>query len=410
MQFTWYEMKKALTSPIVIVLLGLFVAFNGFQIISQSYDKEELKIVNNIVSTYGSAITDETLQEMEKSIQGNMKQLGIEQDTESYLEEMNAEKYAQMDTSQQNAVDQIGLNYLYYTLGMELESRYQGIDMQQLRSEMLSTLPEQGWLLSLMEEQFTNWEQRYTEIVRTEEYKAWFFAGEYRMHSELFRSLLKNIAIQSVMLAVLITALIANYEVEQRTQSTIYTTKKGRSLIWHKLSAALAGSFLSFSVLTGASLGIFFMTYDYSNIWQTPISSGLNWEYKLPYITWWPINVWQYLLLAILIELAVVLIIAILAFVMSLYVKNSYFTWILCIAGLIAIFILPSFLNGAPSLQFISSLNITMLLMNPHMYFTGGTTFNMIQHVELWTLSLWGLMSLLCCSWGIRRFLMKDVA
>lgn len=410
MQFTWYEMKKALVSPIILVLLGLFIAFNSFQIVSQSHDKEELKIVNNIVSTYGSAITDKRLQEIESVIQDDTKQLDTEQNTKSYLEEMNHEKYAQLDRSQQNAIDRIGLNYMYYTLGMELESRYQGINMDEQREILLFSLPKQGWLTTFMEEQFTNWEERYKEIVRTEEYKAWFFAGEYRMHSELFRSLMKNVAIQSIMLAVLITTLIANYEVEQRTQSTMYTTKKGRSLIWNKLSAALSVSFFSFMLLAGVSLGIFFMTYDYSNMWQAPISSGLNWEYKLPYITWWPINVWQYLLLAILIELVVVLIVASLAFAMSLYVKNSYFTWILCISGLIAIFILPSFLNNVPSLQFISSLNITMLLMNPHMYFTGGTTFNMIQHVELWTLSLWGIISVLCCSWGIRRFLMKDVA
>lgn len=410
MKFTWFEMKKALASPAILVLLGLFIVFNAFQIISQSHVKEELKIVNSIVSTYGSAINEGSLEKMGQAIQENTKQLSGGEDAERYLAEMTAEKYEQMDASQQNAVDQLGLNYMYYTLGMELESRYQGINMDEQREILLLSLPKQGWLTNFMEEQFASWEERYNEIVRTEEYKAWFFAGEYRMHSELFRSLMKNIAIQGVMLAVLVTALIANYEVEHRTQSTMYTTKKGRSLIWHKFLAALSVSFFSFMLLAGVSLGIFFITYDYSNVWQAPISSGLNWEYKLPYITWWPINVWQYLLLAILIELAVVLIVASLAFAISLYVKNSYFTWILCISGLIAIFILPSFLNGAPSLQFISSLNITILLINPHMYFTGGTTFNMIQHIELWTLSLWGMISLLCCSWGIRRFLIKDVA
>lgn len=410
MKFTWFEMKKALASPAILVLLGLFIVFNAFQIISQSHVKEELKIVNSIVSTYGSAINEGRLEKMGQVIQENTKQLRVGEDAERYLAEMTAEKYEQMDASQQNAVDQLGLNYMYYTLGMELESRYQGINMDEQREILLLSLPKQGWLTNFMEEQFASWEERYNEIVRTEEYKAWFFAGEYRMHSELFRSLMKNIAIQGVMLAVLVTALIANYEVEHRTQSTMYTTKKGRSLIWHKFLAALSVSFFSFMLLAGVSLGIFFITYDYSNVWQAPISSGLNWEYKLPYITWWPINVWQYLLLAILIELAVVLIVASLAFAISLYVKNSYFTWILCISGLIAIFILPSFLNGAPSLQFISSLNITILLINPHMYFTGGTTFNMIQHIELWTLSLWGMISLLCCSWGIRRFLIKDVA
>lgn len=409
MQITWYEMKKAITSPIIVGLLVVFIAFNGFQLISESYAKEELKAVNAITSAYGHNITDNRLQHMENDINNEIKKVGTLQDAETYLEEMTFEKYEQMDNSQQKAIDQTSLHYRYYVLGMTLETRYKAINMDGLREDFFKTVPKQGRLGGFMDSQFAKWEGRYEEIIETGEYKEWFFAGEYGMHSKLFRSLVKNIAVQSVLLVVLITALITNYEVEQRTQLTIYSTKKGRSLVWHKFSAAMTVSFLCFLLLAGFSLGIFFLVYDYSSVWATPVSSGLNWEYKLPYILWWPLTVWQYLLLTLLTELAVVLIVVMLTFAISLFVKNSYFTWVLCIAMLIAVFLLPSFLNAFPVLQFVSSLNVAAVLLNPHMYFNGGTTFSMIQYFEMWTILFWLLIALLSSGWEIRRFLKKDV-
>lgn len=410
MQITWYEIKKAITSPVIVIILVLFISFNAFQVISQSFAKEELKVINDITSTYGSTITDDSLQQMKEDLDQDVNQLSTEQDAQIYLEEMTYEKYEQANATEQKAIDQLSLNYMYYALGMDLEARYTAINIPELRDGLFATHPMQGWLAAFMGEQFTKWESRYEEIVGTEEYKEWFFAGEYRMHSELFRSLVKNIAIQSVLLVILMTALIANYEVEHRTQFTMYTTKKGRSLIWHKFLASLSVSFLAFVLLAGFSLSVFFMVYDFSSVWNTPVSSGLNWEYKLPYITWWPLTVWQFLVLAILTELFVVLIVSILTFAISLYVKNSYFTWIICMTFLVALFVVPSFLNAYPLLQFISSLNITLVLLNPHMYFTGGTTLTMIQYFELWTILLWMFVALVSSGLATRRFLKKDVA
>lgn len=409
MQITWYEFKKAITSPVVVILLVLFISFNAFQVISQSYAKEELKVVNEITSTYGSTITNDNLQQMKGNLYQDIKQLSSEQDVQTYLEKMTFEKYEQANATEQKAIDQLSLNYMYYALGDEIEERYNAINMTELRDGFFATHPLQGWLAAFMGQQFTKWENRYDEILETEEYKEWFFAGKYRMHSELFRYLVKNITIQSVLLVILMTTLIANYEVEHRSQFTIYTTKKGRNLIWHKFLASLSVSLLAFVLLVGFSLGVFFIVYDFSNVWNAPVSSALNWEYKLPYITWWPLTIWQFLVLAILIELFVVLIVSILTFAISLYVRNSYFTWIICMAMLVALFVLPSILNAYPLLQFISSLNITLVLLNPHMYFTGGTNFTMIQYFELWTLLLWMFIALVSSGWATRRFLKKDV-
>lgn len=410
MRITWYEIKKAITSPIVIILLMLFIAFNAFQVISQSHVKEELKVVNDITNTYGNAITEDDLEQMQEVMLEDVKQLGAEQDFQTYLEEMTYEKYEEASAEEQKAIDQLSLKSMYYGLGTDVEARYTAINMDDLRGDLFAASTMNGRLAEFMDRQFTGWENRYDEIVETGEYKEWFFAGEYRMHSELFRSLVKNIAVQSLLLIAMATALIASYEAEQRTQSIMYTTKKGRKLIWHKFLASLIAAVLLFLVLAGVSLGMFFAVYDFSNVWNTPVSSGLNWEYKLPYITWWPFTVGQFLILAVITELFVILIVSILTFTLSVYIKNSYFTWILCMALLVALFILPSVLTAFPWLQFFTSLNITWLLLNPHMYFTGGTDVMMIQYFELWSILLGLMITLLFNSLAIRRFFKKDVA
>ena len=66
MRIIFQECKKALTSPILIALLIVFIAFNVFVIISSSDHKEELKIVNEIIETYGLDITDDSLERIQE--------------------------------------------------------------------------------------------------------------------------------------------------------------------------------------------------------------------------------------------------------------------------------------------------------------------------------------------------------
>lgn len=76
MYITWLEMKKALLSPVILILLLLMLALNLFLIISNSHHKEELKIVNDIVETYGLAFDDEVLATMEGDLLKSAQQLG----------------------------------------------------------------------------------------------------------------------------------------------------------------------------------------------------------------------------------------------------------------------------------------------------------------------------------------------
>lgn len=407
MYITWLEMKKALLSPVFLVLSILMIGFNIFTIISESYNKEELKIVNDIVEKYGRSFDDAILLNMEQDINQMVVTLGGT-DAENFLDEMTFEKFEQASIDEQRLIDKIMLMYTYVQVGKGLEARYTSIDISRLKETFLNEENMPNWLEKQMANEFDQWHARFNEIVETNEYKQWFFIGEYRMHSELFRSLMKNLALEGVLLIVLLTALITNYEFENRTQLVTYATKKGRGLIWHKGMASLICSLIVICALFGISLATFFVVYDYSAVWQTYISSGMNWEYKLPYITWWPIPLWQYLFLVVTILLVILLIISMLTFTISIFVRNSYFSWLICVLFLVAMYVIPSYFINS-TWQWLMHFNITLLLLNPHMYFSGGMTFMMTQYHEVWTVLIWLFLASTGSFYAIRYFNRKDV-
>ncbi|WP_411411664.1 hypothetical protein [Niallia sp. BSM11] len=366
-----------------------------------------MHIVNDIVETYGPTFNDEILQTMEQDLLKKVQQLGGV-DTQLYLEEISSEKYEQASFEEQQLIDEISLKFTYVQEAKGLEERYRKIDLNKEKAAFfqLQTMP--SWLEQMMLKEFNDWERRFHEIVVTNEYKQWFFLSDYKMHSKLFRTLMKTMAIEGVLLVVLITVLITNYEFEQRTQLVTYATKKGRKLILHKGTASLIASLSVISLIFVGTLATYFSIYDYSAVWQTSISSGLNWESKLPYITWWNLSLWQYTLLAVGILTMVLVVVVMLTFTLGLLVKNSYYTWLICVMLLITMYVVPSFFSNGV-IQLLTNFNITLLLLNPHYYFNGGTTFMMMKYHEVWTILLWLFIASISISIAIRYFNRKDV-
>ena len=400
-------MKKALLSPVIMILLLLMLAFNIFSIISNSHHKEELKVVNDIVAAYGPTFNDEILVSMEGDIQKQVEKLGAT-DTATFLEKMTYEQYEEAGVSEQKRIDEISLKFTYLQVAKGLEGRYEAINLSEEKEGFFQLYSMPSWLEEKMLAEFNGWEDRLDEIVAMNEYKQWFFLSDYRMHSELFRSHMKTLAVEGVLLVVLLTAFITNFEFEHRTQLVIYPTKKGRKLLLNKGLASLLASLIVLTILFAGTLAMYFTVYDYSAIWQASISSGFNWEYRLPYITWWDLSVGQYFVVALGILLVILIIVVMLTFAIAIFVKNSYYTWIISVLLLMAMFIVPAYFSNAVIL-WLSSFNISILLMNPHQYFNGGTTFTMTQYHEVWTLLIWFAIASIGVCWAIRYFNRKDV-
>ena len=145
MSITWLEMKKALLSPVMMILLLFMLAFNLFSIMSSSHHKEELKIVNDIIAAYGPTFDDEVLATMEGDIQKQVQQLGAT-DTASFLDNMTDEQYEQANVSEQKQIDEISLKFTYLQVAKGLEERYEAIDLNSVLDSLFQRYSMPSWL------------------------------------------------------------------------------------------------------------------------------------------------------------------------------------------------------------------------------------------------------------------------
>lgn len=278
MRICIHECKKAFTAPILITLMVLFSAFNLFFIFSNSNTRDELKVANELAKTYDTRITDEALLQLEKDLKTDI---------------------ARPHGSDGPALSQLQLKTMYRKMAQSIDSEYARIDWNKIAKFEIRKYKLSGIAAERLTEEYGRLSQRFEELKENGEHKTWFFAGKpYRMHSFLFASVFRMIIFESLLLIGLTTAFITNYEFENKTFLVAYSTRRGRSLMIDKLAASLLTAAGMVTVIAAVTLGAYFSVFDYSHLWNSPISSAFNWEGRvdtLPYVSWWNVSFAAYL-------------------------------------------------------------------------------------------------------------------
>ena len=194
------------------------------------------------------------------------------------------------------------------------------------------------------------------------EHKEWFFVGtQYKTHSFLFRTMFKYLIFEALILIVLATALLTNFEFENKTHLVTYSATRGRHLKKDKLVASLLTATVITIFLLAITLITYFTVFDYTHLWGSSISSAFNWEYNLPYVSWWELSFINYLLAVILLVYISMLLFTAITFIISVFVKNSYFAFFLFFAFFAIAFMMPGFMPNSSNLLFITSYNLSVL-------------------------------------------------
>lgn len=410
MRHIGWELQKLWRSPVIWVLLAVFVGFNSFYIWSNARAGQELAVLNNIVATYGKVIDEEMLEELQVEIEQKAETLGSKQGAAAYLESLTPEFYSEQPEDVQWQIDELSLYVMYAELAVQLKERYGKVNIQALGEDTKKTYGLTGSAASWMDDHFVQLEKRFETYMENESYNEWFFAGNpYRMHSFLFRSVVKMVALEGILLAVLMTAYLVSYEREQRTHLLVFASKLGRKVMRKKAWAASIATTATGIVLMAGTLAVFFSLHDYSGLWDVNVGSGLNWEYQAPYVFWWDIPMWQYVLLAVAIIFISWLIITAATFALAVNVQNSYLVSIAILIVLLALFVVPSYLAFSPLLMLASHFNLILLVLNPHMLFNGLSGMTGFWYHELLTLSIFVLLAAGLAVWSIKRFKRKDL-
>ncbi|WP_122638444.1 hypothetical protein [Romboutsia sp. Marseille-P6047] len=333
-----HEFKKIISSPVIIGLTIVFLLFNIVNILSSSYFKEDIKIINKIILELGPEINDEMISNMKNKYKESLKEVNkitkekVNKNYNSISEFIISEEYYTNNydggvfTSEElEFFNEVSLLEIYSNASIDLIKSYEELNIKEIGESEIQGYGLSGQAATMARKNYQNLSDRFEEIKSTNEHKHLFFLGStYRMHSLLFRETLSKCIYEIMILVVLITAYLVNFEFDSKTNLLAYSTKRGRKNIKDKLVVCMIFSLLVSCIILGGTLLSYFTTFDYSQIWNIPISTAFNWEYKLPYISLLNHTFIERLVLSCLIILICALIFCTIAFIICTLIKNSY--------------------------------------------------------------------------------------
>lgn len=129
------------------------------------------------------------------------------------------------------------------------------------------------------------------------------FTGGYKLHIFLFQNMFQTFIAEGVLLIGLVVLYSMHFEKYHHTEELMLVSKTGKDLFRIKLLVSGLFALLLSGLVIFISLGIYFISIDYSSIWNCFISSNYNagariindlYRVVYPYITWVPMTVGQY--------------------------------------------------------------------------------------------------------------------
>lgn len=414
----FYELKKALSAPIIIALLVIFTGFNIFIIIDHAAMKDELHIVNKLAGRFGIQLDDRVLRKMkayEQKKLENMNAVTKKETGKTYSEPIDffkqtaPDRFSSYSPEQLDQFNETAIIGGYIDKAEGIDDFYDKLSIKSFVDQQIRGYQISGQAEKAIRDRFGDLDLRLAQLIQTGENKTLFFDGTvYGMHSLLFKTLFRLVIFEVMILLVLISGHIMTFEFEQGTYATVYASKRGRRIIWDKIWALAGASVAVTTLILGITLSAFFVTFDYSGLWHMPVSSYFNMEMKFPYITWRPLDFIHYLSRAIGIVYLVELLFTGIAVIIAMKLKNSYFVFFIfaCLFGL-AIYI-PGLIPKSSTWIIYSNLTPFSLIMNPHLWFIGWSIFTP-ENFEAETLAIWVILVPLFVFWGYRSFRKRDL-
>jgi hypothetical protein len=414
MSIVLYEIRKALSSPVILALLAVFIGFNGFLIYEHDDFKRDLEKVNFLAGKYGTEINNPMLGEMKRDYEEQM--VRVNNSTldvlSSQYEDMNA-LYAdnaytleeQFNKGELEFFADTALLELYYSTSLHVDDSFAAIDPIAIAEYEIHKYGMTGSAAQWIRKHYDEFTARYEQVKANKEYKHLFPAQSvFGTHLLLFKKMFKSFLLESVILSVLITSYVMNFEFDRKTYLLTYSTKRGRRLWLDKLLASLMASLGVFTAILGSGLAMYFSVFSYREFWHVPISSFFN-SGKEWFMSWWNLSFLEYLGLAVALSYVLMLLFTLMTVVLARWVRNSYlvFFLFLCLFGVV--FAAQGMLPRSHFTFLLGYFNPVNLVLNSFIWFMQrAVTFT--PYFEAVTVGVWLILltaAVLYCGKSFRR-------
>lgn len=418
LQINKHEIKKVFTSPIVITLIILFISYNLFIIYQNRHVSDSTKYTNYIIKQFGNEVNEKSIEKLQRK----------NKETLMKLNKMTEEKFNKVYTSIDRFLESNKFKYKYYDDSVysdkdrkfidevnilneysnpkELIKSYEELDMIDICEKTIKIYGLEGDSAKIVRENYAKLSVRFENIINNKEHMNIYFLDG--MHSFMYGDILKNCIYQILILVILVTSFLTNYEFDNKTSLLVYSTKRGRINYKDKLLISIVSSLIIAIIILLATFSVYFVVFDYSEIFNVPLSNIYNWEYIIPNIGWFNVTVLQHFMMSIIIVLISSIIFTLITFFIAKLIKNSYITFFIFFILFGIVLIAQSICGKDSSLLIYSSYNIFQMILNPHGWFM-EKGYLTDKYYEIISIILSSLITVVGCVLVSKRFKSEDL-
>lgn len=246
------------------------------------------------------------------------------------------------------------------------------------------------------------------------------FAGSVTplVHEALFTHQLKALLLECVLIISLLGLRSFSVERQMEMVSLIYCSRRGRRTARDKIIANGIVSALYCLFLIVSSLAVFFMSWDFSMLWDANMASSLNYVIDpddpilmKPFITWDSFTVRQYLGCSAALMAGVLSAWWLLANFVAVLVGSAYRGGMMLAAVMCLPFfgltLLPKFYLSR--LFYADTLTLSCVIYCNQWWFTDLGNYALSAYQEVWTTAVHTLVLTACLGAGLKYFGRKDL-
>lgn len=309
------ELKKIIEMPLLWIFLALCIGFNMILLFSDANYFDYPDYVAEGAHKTGYKLDSNFYSELDKLSASDLKYLEI-----SPTDDVDYEKYMRANYNLMLINDTVSPTDVFegYDVTNVAETYIEGCEITNPR------------VAKAMREKFKNAQKYVEKLDKTDESLTLYFAGYTSDEfANLFGSTMRTILMEGILLASLVMLFSAGYENMCGTEALMYSTRKGRNVLFPKLGASLVCALAGYALITLITLTVYFLIHDYSAILNSSVSSCFNYWNDLisgvrPFVTCGSFTIWQYLLAGIGISLIIVIFFVVFAFAIGTLVRNTY--------------------------------------------------------------------------------------
>lgn len=373
------EFEKLYRNPIFIILIGIFLIYNVMIMYNNLGIREPLKLTNELIRDVGYKIDDSMFKKLTDKYDLELEELNeittrkFNKRYDSMNDFLESDEFKKniyrndvFSKEEENFINRLSILNMYKNSTPIAISEIENIDFNKIANGGISTYGLTGDAANFVQSNYRDFGHRFEELIANGEHKNLYFQGlSYRTHSLLFGDIIKACIMEIMIIVVLGMVFLVNYERENKTLGLVVASKRGRRIITDKLQVGLVFSILVTSIILGITLIAYFNVFDYSEVWNVPISSVFNVEESGPFLSWYNLSIKEYLMISIGIVLILALLSSGLAFLVGSLLKSSYKSFFLFWILFGVLFMLSSIFKNDSILKVLSNFNISVLSLNP---------------------------------------------